>query len=350
MTSRSKSSPWSVSKTSGPFGRVFWTNENTGATQFEPPASPTASPNHSTHNNATSSTSPSTSSTSQKKVTFLQKTNDVQQPKKIMNPISPVCLQCSLFVHDTDAHVIVQDRRVHAACFLCYGCDNNLTNMKYMEYARQQWCVPCYEEFHAPRCSGCKQICRIGESLVINERCRGVSTTYHVACLEEEQRKKRKKCYRCGEFFFETMIESICPKCLLAEAAEAAETAAAAAKERAARSLHIPGRELLLCARASSHMHVGSGQLFRYDNEEDEEDKDRKDKDGGGGGGGGETFVTSSIVDGQVGTALCSFEDRGEEKTYMLSSSGSLLRLTEQNGVVVEAEDVGMLKMIGSER
>ena len=165
--------------------------------------------------------------------------------------------------------------------------------------------------------------------------------TYHVACLEEEKKKKRKKCYRCDEIFFEEMNESICPKCVLAEATEAA----AAAKERAARSLHIPGREVLLCARASSHMHVGSGQLYRYD-EEDKEDKGG----GGGGGGGGETFVSSSIVDGQVGTALCSLEDRGEEKTYMISSSGSLLRLTELNGVVVEAEDVGILKMNGSER
>jgi hypothetical protein len=138
--------------------------------------------------------------------------------------------------------------------------------------------------------------------------------TYHVECHEA-----RIRCELCGSIVrtWKQHKSPICSECLTSESARA-------------RSLHIPGREVLLCAR-ESNLNVGSGQLCRYDDSIGE-------------------FVPSFIVHGQIGTALCSFgvgavEEEAEEEEDMMYmiSSGSLLRLTEMNGVVAEAEDIGPL-------
>ena len=172
-------SVWSKSRTPGPYGKTFWVNENTGATHYG--ADRPEEPAHGVDEVAIA----------QKQVSFGGEHHQQQHHQQIPPPptqdlatqpqdiVSPICLQCSLVVRNNAPHVILNHRRIHADCFLCTGCDTSLARKDYMPHQNSQFCVPCYERLHAPRCSGCKQVCRVGEKLVVHSNC-----TWHAKCLD----------------------------------------------------------------------------------------------------------------------------------------------------------------------
>jgi hypothetical protein len=255
-TTSTTQSVWSKSRTPGPYGKIFWVNENTGATHYgtDRPEEPAHGlddhhQHHQHHQHPEQTPPPST----QKPAT---------QPQDI---VSPICLQCSRVVRNNAPHVILNHRRIHAECFLCTGCDTSLARKDYMPHQNSQFCVPCYERLHAPRCSGCKQVCRVGEKLVVHSNC-----TWHAKCLDLHQ---------------------------------------------VTDMLNIPGREVLLLCSSSSNQSNGdnrvvnqpssSCQLFRHT-------------------GFDEAFQPSSSIDGIMGTTMAMYN----EHTMYMVAKGSLYCLT----------------------
>ena len=329
-----KKSIWSQCKTPGPYGKTFWVNEITGrnAYQEEKPDEPsnvdskTTAPHVSfdlPQQELPPPPSPSQYHQQQNNSQQQQQNNSQQQQQQqsqqFVSPqpststaISPICLKCSLIVHDGVPHVVLLGRRVHAECFVCSGCSTNLSRQDYMPHSNLNYCVPCYEQLHAPRCCGCKKLCRIGEQLIIQRTKNDLRLTYHLDCL---------KCQDCGITINNrnaTGDNMFCNECI----------------SKNNDVLRIQNREVLMACRDIQSTNGNGVALFRYN-------------------GVGTEFAPSSKLDGQISTAIAMYD---ELTMYMIatdsvassSSRHILLRLTLDSITphhVVEAEEINILSM-----
>jgi hypothetical protein len=250
-----KESNWLRSKTPGPYGKTFWVNERTGMTHYGESRPQPAS---------TMTNNVPIAESDQR----LQQQHSQQQPNQV---ISPICLQCSLVVRDSSPYVILNHRRVHVSCFLCHSCHVSLAKTDCMKHRAEHFCVPCYEKLHAPRCCGCKKICKVGEKLIVHANRLGISMIWHTHC--------RVACKDCGNYLEHDSLTNNrkserCTNC----------------EEIYTNDLRISRNEVLLLCGKNQNTAAACCQIYRrtsYDR----------------------TFLVSSSIEGIVGTTMAMFDE-----------------------------------------
>lgn len=46
----------------------------------------------------------------------------------------------------------------HEGCFICHSCGQPIGSKSFIPDKDEHYCVPCYEEKFAPRCTRCKKV------------------------------------------------------------------------------------------------------------------------------------------------------------------------------------------------
>ncbi len=49
----------------------------------------------------------------------------------------------------------------HEGCFICHSCEQPIGSKSFIPDKDEHYCVSCYEDKFAPRCTRCKKVCKV---------------------------------------------------------------------------------------------------------------------------------------------------------------------------------------------
>ncbi|CAF0817316.1 unnamed protein product [Didymodactylos carnosus] len=98
-------------------------------------------------------------------------------------------ITCSACNEQIDgSYVQYRNKTLHATCFCCEACQEQLSNVLYVENNEKPYCVSCHIERFAKLCAICQRPFASGtQSRIFNDR------SYHIGCF---------RCFRCGKIIF----------------------------------------------------------------------------------------------------------------------------------------------------
>ncbi|XP_032499094.1 four and a half LIM domains protein 3 isoform X3 [Phocoena sinus] len=83
------------------------------------------------------------------------------------NKFAPRCARCSKTL--TQGGVTYRDQPWHRECLVCTGCQTPLAGQQFTSRDDDPYCVACFGELFAPKCSSCKRpITGLGEGKYVS--------------------------------------------------------------------------------------------------------------------------------------------------------------------------------------
>uniref|UniRef100_A0A3Q2PSZ5 Four and a half LIM domains protein 3 n=1 Tax=Fundulus heteroclitus TaxID=8078 RepID=A0A3Q2PSZ5_FUNHE len=75
------------------------------------------------------------------------------------NEFSSKCVACDKIVMPGTRKLEYAGSTWHEGCFICHSCEQPIGSKSFIPDKDEHYCVPCYEDKFAPRCSRCKKVC-----------------------------------------------------------------------------------------------------------------------------------------------------------------------------------------------